>query len=244
MTRQGRQSEGKHRGEDLQIGALGDLLDRLAEDGAMTIEEEDGFFAALHCSPELVLPSEFLPLVLGQNREDGGVVFESAEDAELFTKLALHHWNEVGRALSQDEVFLPLLWTDEDGKEYGNDWAIGFLRGTSLRKPAWAEFLEKEEGMGCFIAIFALAYENDPDPGLRPYKEPVTEDQRLNLLAALSAGVTEIYKHFAPLRKRMAEAMTEDSTIRREGPKLGRNDPCFCGSGKKYKKCCGAVKAN
>jgi hypothetical protein len=29
-------------------------------------------------------------------------------------------------------------------------------------------------------------------------------------------------------------------TIRRESPKVGRNDPCPCGSGKKYKKCCGA----
>jgi SEC-C motif-containing protein len=26
----------------------------------------------------------------------------------------------------------------------------------------------------------------------------------------------------------------------RQGPKVGRNDPCSCGSGKKYKKCCGA----
>jgi pentatricopeptide repeat protein len=32
----------------------------------------------------------------------------------------------------------------------------------------------------------------------------------------------------------------EVQTIRREGPKIGRNDPCPCGSGKKYKKCCGA----
>jgi uncharacterized protein YecA (UPF0149 family) len=29
-------------------------------------------------------------------------------------------------------------------------------------------------------------------------------------------------------------------TIRRQTPKVGRNDPCPCGSGKKYKKCCGA----
>jgi SEC-C motif domain protein len=29
--------------------------------------------------------------------------------------------------------------------------------------------------------------------------------------------------------------------IRREAPKIGRNDPCACGSGKKYKKCCGAA---
>ena len=31
-------------------------------------------------------------------------------------------------------------------------------------------------------------------------------------------------------------------TVRREEPKIGRNDPCSCGSGKKYKKCCGAGK--
>lgn len=30
-------------------------------------------------------------------------------------------------------------------------------------------------------------------------------------------------------------------TVRRETPKVGRNDPCHCGSGKKYKKCCGAA---
>jgi len=31
-------------------------------------------------------------------------------------------------------------------------------------------------------------------------------------------------------------------TIRRKEKKVGRNDPCPCGSGKKYKKCCGANK--
>lgn len=30
-------------------------------------------------------------------------------------------------------------------------------------------------------------------------------------------------------------------TVRSEGPKVGRNDPCPCESGKKYKKCCGAA---
>lgn len=33
----------------------------------------------------------------------------------------------------------------------------------------------------------------------------------------------------------------EDSTVRRETARVGRNDPCSCGGGKKYKKCCGAV---
>ncbi|MBW1707552.1 MAG: SEC-C domain-containing protein, partial [Deltaproteobacteria bacterium] len=30
--------------------------------------------------------------------------------------------------------------------------------------------------------------------------------------------------------------------VKRKGKKIGRNDPCPCGSGKKYKKCCGAGK--
>ncbi len=30
-------------------------------------------------------------------------------------------------------------------------------------------------------------------------------------------------------------------TVRHEKPKPGRNDPCPCGSGKKYKKCCGVA---
>src|SRR5207237_10199142 len=35
-----------------------------------------------------------------------------------------------------------------------------------------------------------------------------------------------------------APRMTAGYTVRREGPEVGRNDPCPCGSGKKYKKCC------
>ena len=31
----------------------------------------------------------------------------------------------------------------------------------------------------------------------------------------------------------------QSKTVRRESPKIGRNDPCPCGSGKKYKHCCG-----
>ncbi len=36
-----------------------------------------------------------------------------------------------------------------------------------------------------------------------------------------------------------SQAQAANTTIRRDGPKVGRNDPCPCGSGKKYKNCCG-----
>ena len=35
------------------------------------------------------------------------------------------------------------------------------------------------------------------------------------------------------------EAPSAPTPIRKDAPKVGRNDPCPCGSGKKYKKCCG-----
>jgi preprotein translocase subunit SecA len=36
------------------------------------------------------------------------------------------------------------------------------------------------------------------------------------------------------------QAAPVQQTVKREGRKIGRNEPCPCGSGKKYKKCCGA----
>ena len=39
-------------------------------------------------------------------------------------------------------------------------------------------------------------------------------------------------------RKKLYKEQKESGTIRKE-KKIGRNDPCPCGSGKKYKKCCG-----
>jgi preprotein translocase subunit SecA len=38
-----------------------------------------------------------------------------------------------------------------------------------------------------------------------------------------------------------AEVKLELAPVRREMPKVGRNEPCPCGSGKKYKNCCGRV---
>ena len=41
-----------------------------------------------------------------------------------------------------------------------------------------------------------------------------------------------------PYKEGAEEIPYEQEGVRRESPKVGRNDPCPCGSGKKYKKCC------
>jgi SEC-C motif-containing protein len=63
-------------------------------------------------------------------------------------------------------------------------------------------------------------------------------------------GVTVNHRERATFRKdgsRWVFVDGKDITappVRRQGPAVGRNDPCPCGSGKKYKKCCGAATAS
>ena len=47
--------------------------------------------------------------------------------------------------------------------------------------------------------------------------------------------------HEAELRAEQGNTPKVETVVH-EGPRIGRNDPCPCGSGKKYKKCCGAGK--
>ena len=50
--------------------------------------------------------------------------------------------------------------------------------------------------------------------------------------------------HEAELRAEQQQngQLPKVETVVHDGPRIGRNDPCPCGSGKKYKKCCGADK--
>lgn len=48
-------------------------------------------------------------------------------------------------------------------------------------------------------------------------------------------------EHEAELKAEQS-GMPKVETVVHDGPKIGRNDPCPCGSGKKYKKCCGKDK--
>ncbi|MNM27760.1 hypothetical protein D3C81_382580 [compost metagenome] len=57
------------------------------------------------------------------------------------------------------------------------------------------------------------------------------------LAQELEANLPAIHRFWVPRRKAPVQ------TLKREEPKVGRNDDCPCGSGKKYKKCCGAEPA-
>ncbi|MDD3886249.1 MAG: SEC-C metal-binding domain-containing protein, partial [Victivallaceae bacterium] len=55
----------------------------------------------------------------------------------------------------------------------------------------------------------------------------------------LRAGTPGAPEELPPEQGEPVEPEPEPITFRRELPKVGRNDLCPCGSGKKYKKCCG-----
>jgi uncharacterized protein len=158
--------------------------------------------------------------------------------------LILDRWNTVGSAFCTNEFFPPLQVANERGKACGNNWAIGFLCGVWMRRDLWWEILQDEDQSGSFVPIFALDHESDPDPEIRPYQELMTDEQGENLLAGLSTAATAMYRHFEPHRRREAAGTREQATFWRREPRIERNDLCDCGSGKKYKKCCGVVKLN
>ena len=91
------------------------------------------------------------------------------------------------------------------------------------------------------IPIFALANEHNPDPEMRPYKDPISIELRETLIVRAAAGATQIYRYFKTQRLLDHDPLCNMPTFRRKTPKIGRNDPCPCGSGKKFKQCCGKI---
>lgn len=225
---------------EAEYDQLSELLHRFQHEDAMNLEMLDGFFTALHCAPEMTEPSTYLPELWGGGELADEEALENDQQIGAFIKLVMLFWNDVLYRLEYEEVFLPILLSDESGEIFtGNDWAEGFMRGTAFNRFYWNDLMQNEEQGGLFVTLFALCNEHNPDPELRPYKEPVSEELREKLLISLAAGVMHTYRYFEPDRRMTAELAEHEGTYRREKAKIGRNDPCPCGSGKKYKKCCG-----
>jgi uncharacterized protein len=217
-----------------ELDRLDTILDSIGP-GAMNIEMLDGYFCALISGPDVVMPSEYLPQVWGDD-----ATFQSDEQANDVIGLVMRHWDtvasELQRSLSEEtHIYMPVLLEDETGVAHCNDWAEGFLCGTRLRQDSWLDLIYSEEYGGTMLIIMLFAYENDPDPELR--SPAITEDKREDLVIQLIAALAFIYRHFEPHRRNMAHHLGHTQRVRTV-PKIGRNAPCPCGSGRKYKHCC------
>lgn len=233
--------------DDDQIERLAQLLEQRAVPfKGFNLEALDGFLSALVVAPELVPPSEWQPVVWGGNtpRWDGD------DEALAVQALLLGHWNMVAARVRYDDGELPdslapLLWLPADlevehGDELdiGRDWAFGFFRAVELRTAAWERWLDQEAWIDeIFTLLDQLAsgeiFADDPaadDPAAEA--TPLSYRERLEIIISLPGMLADLHQH-------RIDTLTSREPIKR-APLPERNAPCPCGSGRKYKKCCGA----
>jgi uncharacterized protein len=224
----------------------------------------EGFMAALICCRRLIMPSEYLPVLLAigdEGMQDEGSFADDAQQQRFF-ELWTRRWNDVAQALNAkvedlgDEAAyfpevmdlrgavasLPEEARAEMGPEtppsYAQIWALGFMYVVESWPEEWAAPRDKEAAQWldeALEAIVALTDDDTDPPTLSVYDEngaPSVSAQRLDAYASAIWAVydlRELWRTLGPRQQTVHKA-----------PTPGRNDPCPCGSGKKYKKCCGA----
>jgi uncharacterized protein len=229
--------------DDAQIERLSDLLDQRAVPfKGLNLEALDGFLSALVVGPDPVaLPSEWSPIVWGGKppRWDS-----EAEAAEVHA-LLMGHWNMVAARVRHGDDDLPdhlapLLWLPEEAEaehpdelDVGRDWALGFFTGVELREAQWDQWLDENEWIEQIFGLLDQIASGEilgEDPTAEP--TPISYRERLEIVAGLPGMLADLHHH-------RIDALTPREPIRKDATP-GRNDPCPCGSGKKYKACHGA----
>jgi yecA family protein len=205
----------------------GFLVSSKAPPSSMTFEEVDGFFTAIAAGPITLSPSEYLPVIWGT--EDGsGPVYDSGEQGDYVVALLTRHFNTIALRLGVRYPHIPAL--DDRGDELvAREWATSFLRGVAMHPDAWRPLLDDEEHVPPLGLIFALASEHEGEDDRPPTREELEEV--LDNLPLAVAGIHAYWRGGLPGRR---------EPFRRR--KIGRNEPCPCGSGKKYKNCCGGTR--
>lgn len=210
------------------------LLNRIDDDadtegkdeGVLDVSGLDGLFTALVSGPVMVPPSRWLPAVWG----DFQPVWEDMKDFEAIISLMMRHMNGiVAMLMERPEDFEPMfLERVEEGKTYTivDEWCEGYMRGVALAADSWST--GGQEMAILLMPIRAFTSET----GWRAH-DLSTDVEVENVQNAITPNVREIHAYWLARRENIA---TEPA--RRAEPRVGRNDPCPCGSGKKYKKCC------
>ena len=220
--------------------------------GGMSLEGLDGFFSALIAGPAVVMPSEYLPLVWGDAPD-----WDTVEQARTGLDNVMRFWNHIVWRLEQpipDDpgpegmALLPCVAFPEPEDPAGDDsfagmpedfpfgivWANGFLHAVRMRVEEWDKWVGRNSELGADLGMIVdLAGEaaDEPDPD---GNEPLGLQERLQTWAMLPYILQQM--------NCQRQADMRPQTLRREAVP-GRNDACPCGSGRKFKKCCGGAPA-
>ena len=228
----------------------------------------EGFMAAVICSRRPIAAGEYLPVLLGTPIEgetpddDSGSFADNAQQAR-FLALWMQRWREVASALDaevdaleDDACYHPEVldirgavadmpaderaaFAKEDLPAFAQVWALGFMFALESWPDEWAAPRDKDAARWLDDALQAILTMTEDDTGA-PEVSPLSEDgipstsiARLNAFGEAIWAVYDLRELWTTLGPRV-------ETVRKPATP-GRNDPCPCGSGKKYKKCCGAA---
>jgi uncharacterized protein len=193
-------------------------------DDCMTLEMVDGLFCALIINPVMAKPTEWMKIVFGQKHE-----FKSDANLEKNLNVLARYWNQQSLAIenhgiTEQAAYIPFV-KDSQTHQLAQAWATGFSIGMDYCAEAWKKLSEEEENRSLLAPFIALKQ------GYLPEKEneALTNEQRAELLATIPAAAHTLFHYWVEKTQSASNAPKA---------KVGRNDPCPCGSGKKYKKCC------
>ncbi|HEY5366691.1 MAG TPA: UPF0149 family protein [Casimicrobiaceae bacterium] len=217
----------------LNAAELERLSAALASDAlpeALPLDAVQGAFYAMASAPAAFAPADaWLPMLLGDN-----VQWQDAAQRADIESLLQRFANESRRDVQESEDSLPLLLFDDDaGKPDYATWCQGYLDGVDMSEPSWVAHADDDTVRGLLLPVEVLAQSSD---------EPPTQVDGIDDLAAFTrdaredfAGVLLDIRHF------WFDRRTSRVPATRETPKVGRNDACPCGSGRKFKQCHGAA---
>jgi uncharacterized protein len=186
---------------DAELERLEDILYDLNSGMAMSLEEIDGFFCSLICSPDVVPPSEYLPHVWGSN-DPNQSGFKNIEEAREALVLITRHWNTIAATLLRDEPYAVLLGEYEDGSVTGREWALGFMQGMSLCQKEWERLAIDTEWNEALVPVMVLAEDDEHHIA----DVPATPEEREAMLDVLDDSVLSIYRYFRMQVKPPSEA--------------------------------------
>ena len=210
---------------------------------SMDIATLDGFLTAILCGPKSIMPSEWMRWVWDMEKGADSPEFKSQEQAQHIIGLLMRHMNDVAQTLNRaPEQYEPLLMenpNDGDPIPIMDEWCVGFMKGVELDSEGW---LLVTVGKPDWMSTILLYGTEEGWDALK--KKNLSLDEHKALAEGLSATVQKIHALFMGQRQTQLAQGTLSNVLRREPirnpDKVGRNDPCPCGSGKKFKQCHGS----
>jgi uncharacterized protein len=148
-------------------------------------------------------------------------------------------YNEILRQIADDDL-APVFWADRGGTVIAADWAEGFLQAIMLRADAWEPLFKSKRDGQLLITILALCGDENGESllGLPPEQEDRLMEEATEFVPACVTAIATYWR--AKGSTQISMPLLHGQSSQPDPPaKVGRNQPCPCGSGKKFKKCCG-----